>query len=557
MCKKVSFIIVIYFSIYFGFSQDIPKMAEVWLTKATFKIDQCGYSSDLNLLHASNEKNLLVADPSSGNILWSKTFSEISDQISKVDLQIPIYQSKSMILFDKKMGKDKMVVVDLLTGKSLWTSDKYQGISSDNEIIYVPEMEAFAVVTNDALSLVKLKTGDEIWRTEKMNNPIAKYLIDKQEMSITILNMSRTLVGFTSKGFKNQLIKIDLKTGKVIFDVPYFGMVEKKYLTKEILAKMWQKDGYLMLQFKGLQVYNYKAGNLVWKCTYDVSFNDIPGVSFTVPGKRGLYGAIADPIFEGKYVYVLDVKSRKSQYLKKYELSSGKLIWESKEIADAVVLPNMYLMNDMILLQSGGYVEAQYTMESKTGSMTATYDKNIMLPVKPCNLRAINASTGADVWINRMFESGISNLFLNKNNLVICSINEFFSLNAATGNTAFKISLKKDETKAVIKILDPSLINGLTNKNSTLIIGYLGISCYDLSNGKKNWDVETKLGTFKGVHGSTILYKKENGDDIAINVNSGKTSYFEAKKSTNSIVSNDGKYLFSYDGKELLKYKTD
>jgi outer membrane protein assembly factor BamB len=557
MRKNITLAIFIHCIVGSVLGQDLPKMAQLWLTKASFKIDQCGYSSDLNLLHASNEKNLLVADPVSGNILWSKAFKEISDQISKVDIQIPIYQSKSMILFDKKMGKDKMVVVDLITGIALWSSDKYQGVSSEDEIIYVPEMEAFAVVTDDALSLVKTKTGEEIWKTEKMNNPIAKYLIDKKEMSITILNMSRTLLGFATKGFKNQLLKIDLKTGKIIFDMPYYGKVEKKYLTREILAKMWQKDEYLILQFKGIQVYNSKTGSLVWKSTYDVSFDDIPGVSFTTPGKRGLYGAIADPIFDGNNVYLLDVKNRRSQYLKKFELSTGKMLWESKEIKEADILPNMYLVNDMLVLQSGGYAEAQYTMERKVNNMVTSYNRNIMLLVKPCNLRAINPSTGADIWMNKLFESGISNSFLNKNNLVVCGLEEFYSLNAVTGKEAFKISLKKDDTKGVLKILDPNTISGLTNKNNVIIIGYWGVSSYDLTNGKKNWSVSTDMGVFEGIYGSTLFYKKENQEEITININTGKATIFEAENKTPSFINKDGKFLYSYDGKELMKLQAD
>ena len=72
------------------------------------------------------------------------------------------------------------------------------------------EMDAYAIVTNDALTMVKARTGETLWSTKTMNTPVGKYLYDKQNQMITMVNMPRTFLGSVFKGFKNLWVTMEI-----------------------------------------------------------------------------------------------------------------------------------------------------------------------------------------------------------------------------------------------------------------------------------------------------------------------------------------------------------
>jgi len=101
------------------FAQKSEEMKTVWESKLSHDFDITGLDDATGIIHGSNEKNFSIIRDSDGSVKWSKKFNEIYDKIKKVDLQIPMYESKAIFLFDKKMGKDQMVVVDIETGNML------------------------------------------------------------------------------------------------------------------------------------------------------------------------------------------------------------------------------------------------------------------------------------------------------------------------------------------------------------------------------------------------------------------------------------------------------
>jgi outer membrane protein assembly factor BamB len=538
-------------------AQKPSDMTAVWSTDLSHRFEASGLSEKLNIVHGSNEKNFSAVNAETGKLIWNKEFKEIFEKIKKVDLQIPLYQSKAVLLFDKKMGKDQMVVVDIETGKYLWSTDKYQGIEDADEIVYVSEIDAYAVVTKEALTMVKARTGEEIWSTTKLNTPIAKYLVDRNENTITIANMNRTFLGALFKGFKNQIIKLNLKNGEVIFDIPYFGLVEKKIVTREAVMSMDVQGDKLFVQLNGLQVFDYKTGKPLWSCTYDVTFEDISVGARGNVQRKGIYGAVAPPLFDGEYVYIVEMKSRRSQYIKKYEAISGKLVWTSPEIKEARVIPGIYKIGDMITLQVGGAVEAQYisTSRDSEGNVT-TYRVKKYVNVKPYNVQAFKASDGTQVWESENFKKGISNMFPNGENLIICSGKALYSLNAQTGKDNYEVPLKEDDISNAEKIINPSAIGPELNKDNVIIIGEKGVSAHNMKTGAKVWSVRTKDGDFNGIYGTTAFYQKENFDQYAIDVNSGKATFYNARKNSESEYTADGKYMYIFEKKTLTKLST-
>jgi len=497
---------------------------------------------------------------SDGSVLWSSRFKDIYEKINKIDLQFEVFDANALFMFDKKMGKDQLVVADITTGKMLWHTDKYQNIEDMEQVFYVPEIAAFGIITDKTLSMVKARTGEELWTTEKWNTPVASYLIDNKESTITMINMPRSFVGSLFKGFKNQIMKLDIKTGNVIWENTYIGTAQKKVITGERVVSLKANGDKLFLQFNGLQVYDYATGNPLWKAQFDATFDNVVG---HVKGggrtlRKGVYGCVADPIVDGNYVYVIDMKSRSQQYLKKYELSTGTLVWTSPEIKDAKVLPGLVKMNDMIVLQVGGAVEVQAKTEKRVGDHTITRWMKYYQNVGPYNVQAFNVTNGAQVWQSDKFKKGITNITNEDNNLLVCSGKALYNIDYLSGKENYEMQLGDDDIALAQKIINSSELGGQqVNKSNIIVIGEKGISCHNSANGSKNWAVRIKDADFNGIYGKTAFYEKENGDVFAIDVNTGKATVCDARKDSKTSYSSDGNYLYLFEKKTVTKLQTN
>ena len=539
-------------------AQKPTEMPEIWKIKLNHDFDNTGIFGDI--LYGNNDKNFSVIKATDGGVVWSSRFKDIFEKINKVDLLFEVKDADVVFLFDKKFGKDQLVVADLSTGKMLWHTDKYQNIEELDQVFYVPEIEAFGIITDKALSIVEARTGKELWTTEKWNTPVAKYLIDRDENTMTLINMPRTFLGSLFKGFKNQMMKLNTKTGEVIWENTFSGTAQKKVLTGKPVVGLKTTGGKLFLQFNGLQVYDYKSGTPLWKAHFEAEFDNVVG---RIKGggkavKKGVYGCVAEPVFDGDFIYVIDMKSRSQQYLKKYEVNTGKLVWTSPEISDAKVLPGLVKMNDMIVLQVGGAVEVQAVTVKTIGNSTITRRQKYYQNVGPYNVQAFNTSDGKQVWQSEKFKKGITNIFGSDDNLVVCSGKELYNLDYKTGAEKYTVALGDDDIKLAEKIISSSVVESdAVNKGNVIIIGERGVSCHSITTGAKLWSQKIKDADFNGIYGKIAFYEKENGDVIAIDVNSGKATFCDARKDSKTEYSEDGNYLYLFEKKNVSKLKTN
>lgn len=539
-------------------AQKPTEMQQEWSIKLSHDFDNCGLVG--NLLYGSNDKNYSIIKSANGNVVWSSKFKDIYEKINKIDLQFEVEDANVVFMFDKKLGKDQLVVADLSTGKMLWHTDKYQNIEDIDQVFYVQEIGAFGIATDKALSMVEAKTGTELWSTEKWNTPVASYYLDNSENTITMVNMPGTIVGSLFKGFKNQVMKLDIKTGSVIWENTYSGIAQKKVITGKRIVSLKSKGDKLFLQFNGLQVFDYKTGIPLWKAHFDATFDNVVG---RVKGggravKKGVYGCVADPVVDGEFVYVIDMKSRSQQYLKKYDINTGKLLWTSDEISDAKVLPGLVKMNDMIVLQVGGAVEVQAQTVKTVGGTTTTRWQKYYQNVGPYNVQAFNVSDGKQVWQSEKFKNGITNIFASDNNLVVCSGKELYNLDYKTGTEKYTVALADDDIKLAEKIINSTDVESTdVTKGNVIIIGEKGVSCHSIATGAKLWSQRIKDGDFNGIYGKTAFYEKENGDVIAIDVNTGKATFCDARKDSKTEYSEDGNYLYVFEKKNVTKLRTN
>lgn len=546
-----------------SYAQKYDEMKTTWEIETTHPFTETGLSEKKEIVHGSNEKMFTMVSAVDGKVKWSKKFKEIDEQIGKVDLQIPMYESNAVFLFDKKAGKDQMVVVDMETGTKLWSTNKYQGIDDPDEVIYIAELNAYAIVTKTNLTMVKARTGEELWSTVKFSTPVGKYFYDEKENAIVIISMPRNAWQAMFKGFRNQILKINAKNGDILWEQTFVGIVERKVVTRESVAKIFLRDDKLFLQLNGLQVYEYKTGSPIWAAAYDVTFaRELvrPKVYGQVV-KYGVYDAIAQPLYDGEYVYILDVKSRKSQYLKKYEINSGKLVWSSPEIKDARVIPGLYKIDDRIIVQIGGAVEVQAISKETYGNgyvqWTQYYRTVKYQNVKPYEVQAFSTSDGTKSWDSERFRKGITNIFPSGNNIVVSSGKALYSLDYKTGKEAYEIPLGDDDIGLAEKIVNPTELGDNISKDNVIVLGEKGVSSHNIATGAKVWAVKTKKGEFSGIFGENIFFDTEKGDYFSIDANSGKAKFFDSRKNSKSIVSLDGKSIYVFEGKKILKVSTE
>ncbi len=301
----------------------------------------------------------------------------------------------------------------------------------------------------------------------------------------------------------------------------------------------------------GIQVYDYNTGAKQWAAAFDADQNV---VSAPAHARRfGCYGVVAEPIISGNDVYVIDMLGKKKQYIKKYDLNSGKLLWTSPEIPDAKALPGMYLVGNTIVLQIGGAIECQaYTYERRTNAQGGeeiierwlVYTRN----VRPFGVQAYSATNGQQLWESDRFKKGITNAFPSGNNLIVCSGKELYSLDIASGKESYEVILKDDDINLAQKILD--------YKDRVIIVGEKGVSTHLKADGKLVASGRWKSGEFRGMYGNTLLFERENADVAAYDVETCKFKYYDARKGSTSRLSDDGKYVYVWEKKSITKLAT-
>ena len=535
----------------FGGVRAQDEMKVIYEREVDHSFDNTANGSEDGYSYAASAKEISVATNKTGELLWNKKFKEISYQLGKVDDIISMWEAKVIFVFDRKMGKDKMACIDATTGKLLWISSKYQNVDDGDNVVYIPSLECFAVTTKDHLTMIKVRTGEELWETDKFKGVVGDFLSLK-DGSILMINMKATALGSLFSGMKNQIVRINAKNGDIIWDQTYRGVVEKKVITKEKLVKLKVEDDKVFLYMNGIQVFDYADGKPLWAAVYDQTPSDV--VKSKKPAgatKFGAYGVVAQPLVVGEHIYVLDLVNKKNQYLKKYALKTGKLIWQSAEIQNARAIPGLYVIGDKVVLQVGGQVELQHETKVRSGdgySLTSTIE---MENVKPLNVQCFNAITGEQIWESEKLKKGLTNLFLSGDNVIVCSGKALYSMDINTGKEKYEMPLKEDNIGLADLIID--------YKDEVIILGEKGISSRKKSDGsytasskfKKSSPISYNNQYIYG--GRTMALYTPGGDYAVYDLKTMKYKVYDARKDAAAYLSDDGLALYVFESGGMMK----
>lgn len=526
-------------------------MPMVWESRMDHKIQYTGTGTeDRGYSYAASDKEITIFDNATGKVKWSKRFKELAPKLGKIDELIPAWESDLLFLFDRKLGKDQVACVDMATGQFLWNTDKYQDLSEDN-VVYIPEEKAFALSLKKELVFIKARTGEELWSTTKFKGVVGKYVYTNDRKMVCV-NFVPSALGALFTGFKNQIAKIDLKTGDIEWENTYIGRAERKVISRDFLYDLFVDGDKVILRMNGYQVYDYKTGASLWSAAFDYTPDGIASRPANAK-KFGIYGAVADPVRVGNDLYVLDMSNRRNQYIKKYDFNSGKLLWTSPEIKDARAIPNMYVMGDKVVLQIGGNVEAQAYIYKRTsnpdGSVTIYEEYKIWFPnVKPNGVQAFNTSDGKLAWDSERFRKGITNMIEAGNYLVVSSGKALYKMDVNTGKEIFESPVTKGGVGNATSILP--------YKDHVIVVGEKGISSFNMSDGEVNCSGKYKTSAFEDMFDNILIMKTAGADIASFDLNTCNYLQFNARKGATTSLTTDGKFVYVYENKTVTKLKT-
>lgn len=283
-------------SLFFILLSSLPVFAQPWTAKLDKDV-RFYQPTELGVVIAGTEKSLYAIDGSTGDTLWRRKDTSLEE----TDVA-PVPGTELLLLNLEKSDKSRIEAVDLLTGNSVWRSDKIKG--SVMHLAVDSELSLLAVVlVRDAKNraregfkrrplvyVLDLRSGDERW----------KYEASEVEM-------------MPSRWFEDSDKEVDYTLDN--YYPPVFV------------------DGRLYVFYEGLTSFEARNGKERLREKYRVNEN-------------GLALTEAEPIFAGDFIYV-SAHGR----VRAISRRTGDTEWEAKDLG---LTPEMLLVNDVLFVRTGG-----------------------------------------------------------------------------------------------------------------------------------------------------------------------------------------------------------
>jgi len=553
-----------------GGPDDFPML---WEVKADYTAEEGSeVSPDGKYIVVADDKGACLLDGKSGKVIWSNKYKALSSVgFSKAEMVLANWEADILFMFDKKaLGKDKMLVIKLSTGKELWSSDEYSLFSAgeamlkgdvEDLVMYFKELDAFAISQKSSLRMVAAQTGKLLWETNRISGSVARGAYDSNSGDLVLMNFKPTGLGQLFSGFKNQLIRFDAKTGEVKWETAYNGALQKTILTRRILADLRIEGNHVLLRMSGLQVFDFASGKLLWGASCVEVLDEVkPPVQGRIL-KAGIYGAISEPLYDGEFVYILAnvegfATHDRRKTISKYEVNTGNLVWTSEKFVGRAV-PALHLINGMIVCQIGGYVNYQaISREVKRNSdgttVTTTYRTNGYTWIGPFGVKGIDAATGKLAWSSERFDKKrVTEITTDGTRLFVAGGDEFYGFDAKSG----EMIMNQDHTKQ--KVGKP-LFN-FDAGDKSVIVSEKGLAAYSKKDGSVLYStdkVKRVDSYFK--RGDNFFLENIKEQAIGIDLKDGSIKGITEKAKKGFVdYTDDGEYIIAFDKKEVQLYKTN
>ena len=267
----------------------------VWQTNLDGKL-QFYQTTDFGVMLAGTENSLYALDGQTGETLWRKRTRGLDET------SITPVPSTDLILVSTDEGsKSRVEAIDLLSGASLWRSDKVKG--DVLQLAVAPEQDLLAVVLvkkafgkigeefkrTPVVHVFQLSSGEELW----------KKALDSDVQMMPSRFDSESEVAYTLDNYRPPLIL----------------------------------DGRLFLFYEGVTSFDAKTGKEAERERFKIN-------------EGGLALTEADPVFDDKFLYT----SGRGK-VRAVNRRSGEVEWEAKDLG---VTPEMAVVGTVLYVRTGG-----------------------------------------------------------------------------------------------------------------------------------------------------------------------------------------------------------
>lgn len=508
-----------------------------------------------------------------GKQMWEGDFKKLTtNKTNSSEFQYFIKNKTGgyLFLFDhRKLGTDRLAVLDVNSGKELWNTENYQNLlpkdgGEVDAVNYINELDAFMIAQKDGLNMVNAKTGEKIWETKLFKGSVGKYVYDKSTNQIVMLNYKPTTMAALFAGFKNQLVRINAANGEILWDATFRGTVEKKLISREPLVDLKIVGNKVFLWLDGLQCYNIENGQKVWEVAYENDMTKSSGIPFMGKTQKGIYGTLADPIFTDDAVYLVIFANRdRTKYVEKHDLESGKLIWASEKIAGAFSMPHIYRTKDRVMVQVGGKVEVQEIATRRTSTGTETEKKIYTDYVNQKNgILSLDDKTGQTVWRSERFDKRITDMITNEGKTVFVGDgDQFYSYDIQSGKQLFDVKHNDAKVGKANDVIDFG--------DNVVVLSDKGLASYAKADGKRVYATEKlpDVDFFYEINGNYFLRNQKNSKNViyGVDMSNGEIKgKVESKGKGGSDrygdgidITDDGEYIFAFKSKKVEKIKVN
>lgn len=274
----------------------IQVLAQSWTAKLDKDV-RFYQPTDMGVLIVGTEKSLYALDGNSGEVLWRRKDAGLDE----TDVA-PVPGTDLLLLSFEKGDKTRVEATDILTGDTIWRSEKIKGAVM--QVAVEPNTSLLAIVMardgrerardgfkrRPLLHVLDLASGDEIW----------KYEVGEVEMMPT---------------------RWPEDSGK---DVDY---TFDNYYPPVFV------DGRLYLFYEGVTSFDARSGKQRLREKYRVN-------------EEGLALTEAEPIFAPELIF-----TSARGHVRAISRGTGDTVWEAKDLG---VTPEMILVNDILFVRTGG-----------------------------------------------------------------------------------------------------------------------------------------------------------------------------------------------------------
>lgn len=594
-------------------AQEFPA---TWKSKFGFKPDRWFYDEKARYVLGRNDEQAEVLDGITGKSLWKLNFK---NDLKVKNLQRAVYNEKEdIVLFynaDEKKQAGEKIIVNLATGKELWRADEYTGIDADNNYHFansfnITSNHSTMVFNNTTKKFVGLDilTGKVKWQSQAYpkaelsknisineieNSEYAQvYIYDEDILNTQIIYMSivtgevlKDDSGFTSAVgdyersisgkivIKKTIEKTSVKLVgtmkemgfKIKFELKVSGDINwSKNFDGTAVRQLWGDRPYVKLDVQGdkvfvisknITVFDLKTGNQLWEAPFD---NCDASAGLKAKQEFGIAGW---PLAVANFIYYVDLKTDNA--IKKVDAQTGKVIWKTEKFKSNDRVPNLAIIDGVLVAQFGGMLNTQiYIPNSNGGSVTKSenrFDGNFQV-------KAYDPNTGSLIWsttslvdkLGDKFKDRISSIYPINNKVIVASGENLFCLDPKTGNVIYKTSLAASKLGDMFEVL-------VSDNFETLYI-YCdnGIISTNVGTGKLNY--ATKTGEIYWKTPGTSSYQFTSGNNMFVWVGEKDFIGFDLSKgevkgkmkdNDDPQLTADGNYILVRDGDKVTKFSVN